>query len=513
VETCRCLRNESLRNLFKNVDTPESIKSCVEWFFGYGGNHLGLKRVLPAMRTVAACEIEAYCCSNLVAKMQAGLLDVAPIWTDCKTFPIEEFRGLVDLFVASYPCVGFSCAGKRLGKDDPRFLWPWVFRGVAVMRPRYCLFENVEGHVSLGLSTVISDLEAAGYRVEVGLFSAEEVGAPHQRKRIFILARDEQRREVADSSGERRSEIARSASSHEEANGRAGRDECQSNGHHLINGEGKGIGGETGMGDPTSQQGGGICESRLFTDDRGASLALGESVADSEVQRPGETRELRPGESEERIAGSSDEGSELAQPNGIECDGSGRARRRRSEDSDRRSDKELGNSQSDDQRWASVASMHGEGQPIGGSSSPELAHAPCQQRGQEQQQFNGSERVSAPERSSSVGVGPELADSDSSRRSKDRVESKLWSGGPEQSSVHCGDAGTGEGRQRRWPSRPGQPQYDWEAPRTTQSGLGRTTNGSSVRVDRLRMCGNGVVPDTAEKAFRTLFNRINDLQA
>lgn len=58
------------------------------------------------------------------------------------------------------------------------------------MRPQVCFFENVEGHVSLGLSTVISDLEELGYTVSWGLFSAEECGAPHQRKRVFILAAD-----------------------------------------------------------------------------------------------------------------------------------------------------------------------------------------------------------------------------------------------------------------------------------------------------------------------------------
>jgi site-specific DNA-cytosine methylase len=51
-----------------------------------------------------------------------------------------------------------------------------------------CFFENVEGHISLGLSSVISDLEELGYKVSWGIFSAREVGAPHQRKRVFILA-------------------------------------------------------------------------------------------------------------------------------------------------------------------------------------------------------------------------------------------------------------------------------------------------------------------------------------
>jgi hypothetical protein len=92
----------------------------------------------------------------------------------------KAFADLVDFFIASYPCQGFSAAGQRKGQNDPRFLWPWVIRAVAVIQPRWVFFENVEGHVSLGLNTVISDLEAAGYRVAEGIFSAAECGAPQR---------------------------------------------------------------------------------------------------------------------------------------------------------------------------------------------------------------------------------------------------------------------------------------------------------------------------------------------
>jgi hypothetical protein len=180
-----------------HVDSSQTI-TAVEWFFGYGGNHIGLKRVLPQLRLIAACEIEAYAVANMVAKMEAGLLDAAPIWTDCKTFPIESFRGLVDFFIASYPCQGFSAAGQRKGQNDPRFLWPWVIRAVAVIQPRWVFFENVEGHVSLGLNTVISDLEAAGYCVAEGIFSAAECGAPQRRKRVFILGYNKSLRSAKD---------------------------------------------------------------------------------------------------------------------------------------------------------------------------------------------------------------------------------------------------------------------------------------------------------------------------
>ena len=170
-----------------NVDTTKTI-THVGLCAGYGGIELGLKRVLPSLRTVALCEIEAFACANLVAKMEAGLMDPAPIWTDLKTFPWESFRDRVDILTGGYPCQPFSSAGKRLGTEDPRHLWPYIASGIRILKPAVCLFENVEGHITLGLSTVISDLEELGYKVSWGIFSASEVGAPHQRKRLFILA-------------------------------------------------------------------------------------------------------------------------------------------------------------------------------------------------------------------------------------------------------------------------------------------------------------------------------------
>lgn len=172
------------------MDTTKPV-THVSLCAGYGGIDLGLKRAIPNLRTIAFSEIEAFACANLVAKMEAGCLDAAPIWTDVKTFPWEEFRGKVDILSGGYPCQPFSAAGKRLGKDDPRHLWPWIADGIRVCQPAMCFFENVEGHISLGLREVIGELEEIGYRATWGLFSAAEVGAPHQRKRVFILAHDQ----------------------------------------------------------------------------------------------------------------------------------------------------------------------------------------------------------------------------------------------------------------------------------------------------------------------------------
>ena len=155
---------------------------------GYGGIELGLKRAVPGLRTVALCEVEAFAIANLVAKMEAGQLDPVPIWTDLKTFPYESFHGRVDILTGGYPCQPFSAAGQRKGKQDPRHLWPFIADGIRLLKPKCCFFENVEGHISLGLSDVIEDLAGMGYRTTWGIFSASECGAPHRRKRVFILA-------------------------------------------------------------------------------------------------------------------------------------------------------------------------------------------------------------------------------------------------------------------------------------------------------------------------------------
>lgn len=149
---------------------------------------MGIKRIIPNLRTIAYCEIEGYAIANLVEKMEAERLDSAPIWTDIKTFPSKPFYGKVDIISAGYPCQPFSVAGNRAGESDPRHLWPFIKRAVATIRPTLCFFENVEGHIADGLKNVMHDLGELGYEYEAGLFTAAEIGAPHKRKRVFIMA-------------------------------------------------------------------------------------------------------------------------------------------------------------------------------------------------------------------------------------------------------------------------------------------------------------------------------------
>tara|TARA_R110002051_G_scaffold246968_1_gene306581 strand:- start:150 stop:866 length:717 start_codon:yes stop_codon:yes gene_type:complete len=94
-----------------------------------------------------------------------------------------------------FPCQPFSSAGLRKATEDPRHLFPYILEGIKQCRPAIVFLENVEGIISAKtgegesvLKYVLRSLEEVGYRVTAGLFSAASVGAPHQRKRVFILA-------------------------------------------------------------------------------------------------------------------------------------------------------------------------------------------------------------------------------------------------------------------------------------------------------------------------------------
>jgi DNA (cytosine-5)-methyltransferase 1 len=179
-----------MRNYDNTTETITHVSLCS----GYEGIGLGLRRVLPNLREIAYVEREGFAAANLVAKMEAGELDAAPVFTDVKTFPYGKFRGCVDILSGGFPCQPFSSAGKREGVEDPRHLFPYIAKGIRDCKPRIVFLENVEGIISSKtkdgesvLQYVLEELEGLGYRATAGIFSAREVGAPHQRKRVFIL--------------------------------------------------------------------------------------------------------------------------------------------------------------------------------------------------------------------------------------------------------------------------------------------------------------------------------------
>lgn len=110
-----------------------------------------------------------------------------PRWRDVRALPYDDMPQ-VDLIAGGYPCQPFSAAGKRRGAADDRHLWPYCIEAVRRLRPAWALFENVAGHISLGLDDVCADLEGEGYAVRPLLIPACAVGAPHRRARVFIVA-------------------------------------------------------------------------------------------------------------------------------------------------------------------------------------------------------------------------------------------------------------------------------------------------------------------------------------
>ena len=172
------------------MDTTKEPPSILSICTGMRGLERGIERAIGPVGVGAYVEIEAFINYNLVAQMEQGVVAPAPIWTDVKTFPAELFRNKIHGIVGGYPCQGESSAGLRKLERDPRYLWPYVRTVVRAIRPFWCFFENVEGHITGTFKYVLNDLRELGYDVEAGVFTAAEVGASHIRKRIFILAVD-----------------------------------------------------------------------------------------------------------------------------------------------------------------------------------------------------------------------------------------------------------------------------------------------------------------------------------
>lgn len=170
--------------LYSTANDLRGIALCA----GVGGLELGLHIAEPQYRTVCYVEREAFVAAAIVARMADEALGDAPLWDDVTTFDGRPWRGKVHILTGGYPCQPFSFAGKRLGEEDPRHLWPHIRRIIGELDPEWCFFENVEGHMSLGADTVFRDLCELGFTVKAGLFSAAEVGASHQRRRLFIVA-------------------------------------------------------------------------------------------------------------------------------------------------------------------------------------------------------------------------------------------------------------------------------------------------------------------------------------
>jgi DNA (cytosine-5)-methyltransferase 1 len=158
-------------------------------FAGAGGGILGGK--LLGWRTVCAVEWEKYPACVLAARQNDGVLPPFPIWDDVQTFDGKPWRGIVDVVSGGFPCQDISIAGNGDGLDGERSgMWSQMARIISEVRPKYTFIENSPMLTSRGLERVLADLASMGFNAEWGVLGANEIGANHQRNRIWIVGKN-----------------------------------------------------------------------------------------------------------------------------------------------------------------------------------------------------------------------------------------------------------------------------------------------------------------------------------
>ncbi len=172
----------------------------ISLFSGVGMTELGMKLVLP-IKTVLYCENDEYCQKVLKARMADGALDTAPIHDDVTTLnPADYGVAECDIISGGFPCQDISCAGKGEGLKGKRSgLFYEIMRIAGDLRPQYILLENVSALLVRGMDAVLGALSEAGYDAVWTSIRASDVGAPHRRERVFILAYDN--RNISGTSG------------------------------------------------------------------------------------------------------------------------------------------------------------------------------------------------------------------------------------------------------------------------------------------------------------------------
>ena len=160
-------------------------------FAGAGGGVLA--DLLLGHQPVCAVEINEYCQQVLAARQEEGSLPWFPIFADVTKFNGKPWRGTVDIVAGGFPCQDISAAGKGAGITGERSgLWMEMARIIGEVRPRYAFVENSPVLTVRGLGVVLGDLASLGFDARWGVLGAADVGAPHLRERIWIVANDPQ---------------------------------------------------------------------------------------------------------------------------------------------------------------------------------------------------------------------------------------------------------------------------------------------------------------------------------
>jgi DNA (cytosine-5)-methyltransferase 1 len=165
------------------IDTKPTMTLTIgSLFSGIGGLELGIERA-GLGRTAWQVEIDPFC-RRVLAKHWPGVLQ----YEDVRNVGAQNLPR-VDLICGGFPCQDVSSAGTRAGLSGPKSgLWREFRRIVSELRPRFVVVENVTSGKKLWLPTVRADLAELGYRVRAFALSAADVGAPHLRRRIFVVA-------------------------------------------------------------------------------------------------------------------------------------------------------------------------------------------------------------------------------------------------------------------------------------------------------------------------------------
>lgn len=170
-------------------------------FSGAGGGIYGSK--LLGWSTKGYVEWEEYPQKVIAQRIKDGIFDEAPIFGDVRTFVSEgyarKYRGMVDIVTGGFPCQPFSVAGKRKASEDSRDMWPATMDVIKAVKPPIVFLENVPGLLSATVDdesgrpiqyfgTILRDLAEGGYDVKWCVLGADNVGAIHHRKRLWLLA-------------------------------------------------------------------------------------------------------------------------------------------------------------------------------------------------------------------------------------------------------------------------------------------------------------------------------------
>lgn len=163
--------------------------NVLDLFAGIGGFSFAAHRL--GWKTKAFCEQNNYC-----TKVLKKNFPNVPIYPDVRR--IEDFTkyaGTINVICGGYPCQPFSQAGKQEGERDDRHLWPAMFEIIQKIRPNWVIAENVIGHISMGLDSVLSDLESEGYTTQSIVIPACAVFAIHRRERVWVISHNKSKRQ------------------------------------------------------------------------------------------------------------------------------------------------------------------------------------------------------------------------------------------------------------------------------------------------------------------------------